>query len=105
MDTTRLTIKFERDPRYLSDGDLAILTGWRNKRHQAAQLLKMGIPFALNIVREPIVPISAIEGSLTEGRREVKALEAHFAALRLRYEIKDPNAPEVKSKASSKPHP
>lgn len=60
MDTASLPLKFERDPRYLSDGDLTILTWWRGKRDQADQLLKMGIPFVLNGVGAPIVPVLVI---------------------------------------------
>lgn len=82
-----MEIKFERNPRYLSDEDLAILTGYRNKRLQAEQLQKMGIPFALNICREPIVPVTAIEVSYAAGRRELKDFEAQMAAVRKRYGI------------------
>lgn len=89
MDTVLPAIKFKRNPRFLSDEDLAILTGWRSKRNQATQLLKMDIPFALNILREPLVPVSAIEGSRAEGQREVKELEARLAAVWPRHEIVD----------------
>lgn len=80
-------LKFERDPRYLSDEDLIILTGCRWKRAQAAQLSKMGIPFVLNGVGTPLVPVLVIEGTPAQARRAIKSLEAYFAALRLRHEM------------------
>jgi hypothetical protein len=78
--------KFERDPRYLSDDELIILTGRRWKRDQAVQLSKMGIPFALNGIGTPLVPVMVIEGIPAQARRAIKNLEAYFAALRLRRE-------------------
>ena len=87
MDARCMEIKFERDPCYLSDEDLAILTGYRNKRLQVDQLEKMGIPFALSICREPIVPVTAIEGSLTAGRREAKEIQDRLDSLLRRHEM------------------
>ncbi|NVD74518.1 DUF4224 domain-containing protein [Duganella sp. BJB1802] len=80
-------MKFERDPRYLSDEDLTILTGRCRKRDQATQLQKMDIPFVLNGVGTPLVPVLVIEGSPAQGRRAIKNLEAYFAELRLRDEM------------------
>ena len=79
--------KFERDRRYLSDEDLIILTGCRWKRAQAAQLSKMGIPFVLNGIGTPLVPVLVIEGAPAQARRAIKNLEAYFVALRIRHEM------------------
>lgn len=87
METVSTRITWERDPRYLSDDDLFILTGWRNKRRQATQLLKMGIPFALTICSDPLVPVAAIEVSLAAGRREAKETQERLDSIRRMHEM------------------
>lgn len=65
-----------RSDRYLSDDDLVILTGRKNKRLQVDQLREMNIPFALNACREPIVPASYFQGgSLARAKAEVADVE------------------------------
>lgn len=49
-------------PTFLSDDDVAILTGRKIRKLQVEQLRKMGIPFYLNAVGRPVVARSIIEG-------------------------------------------
>lgn len=47
---------------FLSKEDVAILTGAKIKSKQIAQLRKMGLPFWVNALGVPVVPLSAING-------------------------------------------
>lgn len=49
-------------PTFLSDDDVATLTGRKVRKLQAEQLKKMGIPFYLNAVGRPVVARSIVEG-------------------------------------------
>ena len=67
-----------RDESILSIEDIEILSGRKEKMRQCEALRAMKIPFAINILREPLVPRSAIEGTAAEARREVKLLQQHI---------------------------
>ena len=47
---------------FLTDAELAILTGRKLKRLQIEALRKMGVPFLVNACGKPVVTKSAIEG-------------------------------------------
>ena len=49
-------------PTFLSDDDVATLTGRKVRKLQVEQLRKMGIPFYLNAVGRPVVARSIVEG-------------------------------------------
>ena len=42
------------------------LTGWRRKSKQVEQLRKMGLPFWINGIGQPVVAVVAIEGRKSE---------------------------------------
>ena len=48
---------------FLSDADVAMLTGRKKKDFQREQLQKMGIPFFVNACGRPVVARSFIEGN------------------------------------------
>lgn len=48
---------------FLSNEDVAILTGKKLKSGQVDVLRKMGIPFFINASGRPIVTIASVEGS------------------------------------------
>ncbi len=50
---------------FLTDDDLARLTGRRRKALQIAQLRAMGVPFFVNAAGRPIVARAAVEGHAT----------------------------------------
>lgn len=47
---------------FLSQADVAELTGRKNRKLQADALRKMGLPFWVNAIGKPVVPRAAIEG-------------------------------------------
>ncbi len=47
---------------FLSDADVAMLTGRKKKDFQREQLMKMGIPFFVNACGRPVVARSFIDG-------------------------------------------
>lgn len=47
---------------FLTDDELATLTGRRQKARQVAQLRAMGVPFLVNAAGRPVVARAAIEG-------------------------------------------
>jgi hypothetical protein len=55
--------------------DVIILTGRKNKRQQCEALRSMKILFAENVMGEPLVPRSSIEGSAAAAKRDVKILQ------------------------------
>lgn len=65
---------------FLTPEEVTFLTGRSYKHDQAAQLEKMGIPFALNGMSRPLVPVAAIEGSSAQARREVQEIKVTMAA-------------------------
>lgn len=69
---TRETMRHES---ILSIEEIEILTGRKLKAQQCTALRAMKIPFTIGIRRRPLVPRSAIEGTVAEARREVKLLQ------------------------------
>jgi hypothetical protein len=65
----------QRHESLLSFDDIETLTGRKNTRLQCAALVEMKVPFTINVIGEPLVPRSAINGTKAEARREVKMLE------------------------------
>lgn len=59
----------------LSFEDVIILTGRKNKRHQCEALRSMKILFAENVMGEPLVPRSSVEGSTAAAKRDVEILQ------------------------------
>lgn len=47
---------------FISDEDLVILTGRKNRKLQIAALKQMGLPFWVNPIGKPIVTVAAVEG-------------------------------------------
>ncbi|MFK3741329.1 DUF4224 domain-containing protein [Massilia sp. TN1-12] len=47
---------------FLNAEDLAELTGRKIKSKQIEALRRMGLPFHVNAVGKPVVPVSALEG-------------------------------------------
>lgn len=47
---------------FLTDDELAILTGRKLKRLQIETLRRMGVPFLINACGKPVVTRSAVEG-------------------------------------------
>ena len=47
---------------FLSDADLVLLTGCRQKRRQIGWLRAEGIPFRVNATGHPVVTWAAVEG-------------------------------------------
>lgn len=47
---------------FLSQSDVEQLTGRKNRKLQADALKKMGLPFWVNAIGKPVVPMAAIEG-------------------------------------------
>lgn len=56
----------EKDSAFLSQEDVAILTGRKIKSRQVEQLRNMGIAFYVNASGRPVVPRSSIEGTRHE---------------------------------------
>lgn len=48
---------------FLTETELAVLTGRKRKADQIAQLRIMGLPFFVNAAGRPVVTCSAVEGS------------------------------------------
>lgn len=59
----------------LSDEDVVTLTGRKFARLQCEALVAMGIPFTINVCGDPLIPLSAIEGSKAEARLDVKLIQ------------------------------
>lgn len=57
---------------FLTDEEIARLTGRARARHQVEQLRRQGIPFWLNAAGRPIVARAAIEGQNTRPNRPEK---------------------------------
>jgi hypothetical protein len=62
----------------LSVEEVEILTGREGRLRQCEALVAMKIPFTINILRKPLVPRSAIDGTAAEARREVKLIQQHM---------------------------
>jgi hypothetical protein len=61
----------DRPALFLTRDEMAVLTGRKMKGKQVQALRKMGIPFFINAVGQPVVARSAIEG----GHRDEKPKE------------------------------
>ncbi|MDR1889350.1 MAG: DUF4224 domain-containing protein [Zoogloeaceae bacterium] len=57
---------------FLTDEELAHLTGRKLKSGQIEQLRRMMIPFHVNALGRPVVTLSAIEGGRVEPKKEPK---------------------------------
>lgn len=67
-----------RQESILSTEEVEILTGRKRRPQQCEALVAMKIPFTINILRKPLVPRSAIEGTAAEARRDVKLIQQHM---------------------------
>lgn len=55
---------------FLTDEELATLTGFKQKSRQVARLREMGLPFWVNAAGQPVVAQATIEGRKPEPRRQ-----------------------------------
>lgn len=75
----------EQSEVFLSDYDMFLLTGYKNKARQVQQLRKMGIAFFVNACGHPRVPKAVIEGQKDRQPQEKKwvpSWEPNLDALR-----------------------
>lgn len=47
---------------FISNEDLVVLTGRKNRKLQIAALQKMKLPFWVNAIGKPVVTVAAVEG-------------------------------------------
>lgn len=82
----RQPIAFRRSEHLLSVEDIVMLTGFKSTRRQCEQLRAMKIPFAVNGLGDPLIPVAFFDGSKKQAREEIKRMERHFKAVRRSWE-------------------
>lgn len=90
----RQPIAFRRSEHLLSVEDIVMLTGFKSTRRQCEQLRAMKIPFAVNGLGDPLIPVAFFDGSKKQAREEIERMERHFKAVRRSWEAPQASAVE-----------